>query len=292
MNKGMKNASIVFFGTPQLSVWVLEELNQASIIPALVVTAPDTPQGRNLKLAPTPVKVWAQRNDVPVLEASSLKDRSAVAELANSQWDLFIVAAYNFILPKWLLDLPKHSTLNVHPSLLPKLRGPSPVRSAILLDQKDAVGTSIIQLDEQIDHGPIVAQATVALESWPVQGHVLDELLFREGGRLLAEVVPLWLEGQITPEAQDHAQATFSKKFKKEDGLIDPYDDPYQNYLKFCAYDGWPGTYFFVTHNKKHIRVKVTDAVYQDQKFLIKKVIPEGKKEMPYSEFIYPTLPS
>ncbi len=282
----MKDASIVFFGTPQLSVWVLEELKAAGIVPALIVTAPDTPQGRNLKLEPTPVKAWAQENDVPVLEAPSLKDRATIPELANSEWDLFIVAAYNFILPQWLLDLPKHGTLNVHPSLLPKLRGPSPVRSAILRDQKDAVGVSVMLLDAQIDHGPIVAQATVELENWPIAGHILDELLFREGGRLLAEVVPLWLDGKITPEEQNHDQATFSKKFTKEDGLLDLNDDPYKNYLKFCAFDGWPGTYFFVTHKAKQLRVKITDAAYQDQEFAIKKVIPEGKKEVGYNEFL------
>ena len=282
----MKDASIVFFGTPQLSVWVLEELKAAGIVPALIVTAPDTPQGRNLKLEPTPVKAWAQENDVPVLEAPSLKDRATIPELANSEWDLFIVAAYNFILPQWLLDLPKHGTLNVHPSLLPKLRGPSPVRSAILRDQKDAVGVSVMLLDAQIDHGPIVAQATVELENWPIAGHILDELLFREGGRLLAEAIPPWLSGEVTPEEQNHDQATFSKKFTKEDGLLDLNDDPYKNYLKFCAFDGWPGTYFFVTHKAKQLRVKITDAAYQDQEFAIKKVIPEGKKEVGYNEFL------
>lgn len=281
-----KDISIAFFGTPQLSVWVLEELKAAGIVPSLVVTAPDTPQGRNLKLAPTAVKVWAQENDVLALEASSLKDRTNISELANSEWDLFIVAAYNFILPKWLLELPTHGTLNVHPSLLPKLRGPSPVRSAILLDQKDAVGVSVIVLDEQIDHGPILAQANVALEEWPIQGHILDELLFREGGRLLAEVLPLYLQGDVTPEAQNDTQATFSKKFKKEDGLLDLGDDPYKNYLKFCAFDGWPGTYFFVTHNDKQLRVKITQAAYQDKKFVIEKVIPEGKKEMAYGALL------
>ncbi len=290
MNKGMEDASIVFFGTPQLSVWVLEELKASGIVPALVVTAPDTPQGRNLKLTPTPVKIWAQENDVPVLEASSLKDRTKVAELANSEWDLFIVAAYNFILPTWLLDVPKHGTLNVHPSLLPKMRGPSPVRSALLLDQKDAVGVSVMQLDEQIDHGPIVAQATVELTDWPVAGNILDELLFREGGKLLAEVVPLWLEGTITPEEQDHTQATYSTKFKKEDGLIDlnppAGGNPYKNYLKFCAYDVWPGTYFFIKQDGKDMRIKITDAEYKDGVFTITRVIPEGKKEMSYEDFM------
>lgn len=287
-----KDASIVFFGTPQLSVWVLEELKKAGIVPALIVTAPDAPRGRNGTSSPTPVKAWATAHDIDVLEAATLRDREAVPELANSEWDLFIVAAYNKILPAWLLDLPKHGTLNVHPSLLPQLRGPSPIRSAILLDQKDAVGVTIIALDEQVDHGPIIAQGSVELEAlpesegggWPIEGHVLDEVLFREGGRLLAEVIPLWLEGKITPEEQDHSKATFTKKFTKEDGLVDLADDGYSNYLKFCAFDGWPGTYLSMEHSSGKIRIKITQAEYQAGVFVPIRVIPEGKKEMSWDE--------
>jgi methionyl-tRNA formyltransferase len=278
-------ARVAFFGTPNLAVWVLEELHDAGILPSLVVTTEDKPVGRSLTITPPPVKVWADEHDIPVLQTASLKDRSMVPELANSEWDLFVVAAYNIILPAWVLEKPVHQVLNIHPSLLPKLRGPSPIRSALLSDAQDAVGVSIMLLDEEIDHGPLVAQARVELPMWPVPGHELDELLFREGGRLLAEVIPLWMEGTITPEEQQHAEATYTKKFKKEDGEVQLNGDPYQNYLRYCAMDGWPGTYFFAHKDGERVRVKVTHATYEDGVFRIQSVIPEGKKEQPWEVF-------
>jgi methionyl-tRNA formyltransferase len=185
-----------------------------------------------------------------------------------------------------VLDLPHHGTLNVHPSLLPLLRGPSPVRTAIREDLRDAVGVSIIKLDAEVDHGPLVAQARVELPEWPVVGRVLDELLFREGGRLLAEVIPLWMKGEIPPEEQDHSKATFTKKFAREDGELSLTDDGYANYLKYCAMDGWPGTYFFVDKQGVRIRVKINTAVYENGAFIVRTVTPEGKKEMPYEVFL------
>jgi methionyl-tRNA formyltransferase len=278
----MEAPRIAFFGTPELAVYVLEELEQAGITPALVVTPPDKPVGRKLKLTPPPVKVWAEERDIAVLQTDSLKEQGDVPELANSEWDVFIVAAYNIILPKWVLELPKHGVLNVHPSLLPKMRGPSPIRSAILTDAQDAVGTSVMLLDEEIDHGPVVAQAKVELPVWPERGRVLDELLFREGGRLLAEVIPLWLKGDITPEDQDHKQATYSTKFVKADGEIQLDGDARENYRKFCAFDGWPRTYFFDANGK---RVVITEASLDGDTFVIERVIPEGKQEMDYTSY-------
>jgi methionyl-tRNA formyltransferase len=142
-----------------------------------------------------------------------------------------------------------------------------------------------MQLDEEMDHGPLVAQATLELPEWPVPGGELDELLFREGGKLLAEVVPLWMQGEITPEEQLHDDATYTDKLVKADGELDLQADSYQNYLKYCAYDGWPGTFFFVERDGKQVRVKVTDAELVAGEFRILKVIPEGKKEMDYSTF-------
>lgn len=280
-----KKPTFAFFGTPELAVWVLEELATVGIMPSLVVTSNDKPVGRSLVVTPPPAKVWADEHGIPVLQAASLKERSMVPELANSEWDLFIVAAYNIILPAWVLATPKHGVLNVHPSLLPKFRGPSPIRSSILTDARDAVGVSIMKLDEAVDHGPLVAQARVELPMWPVPGHELDELLFREGGRLLAEVIPLYLNGAITPEEQNHAEATYTKKFEKTDGELDLSGDGYKNYLRYCAMDGWPGTFFFTERNGERVRVKITGAVYEDGRFRITTVVPEGKKEQSWEVF-------
>ncbi len=282
----MKDIRIAFFGTPELAVYVLDELKRGGIAPALVVTAPDRKAGRKLVLTPPPVKVWAEEYDIEVLQPESLKNSDELEILKNSEWDLFIVAAYTIFLPKYLLELPKYGVLNVHPSLLPKLRGPSPIRTAIRDDLEDETGVSVILLDEEMDHGPIVAQATVELPEWPVQGRVLDELLFREGGRLLLEVIPEWVKKTITPDPQEHGQATYTQQIAKADGELHLDGDAYENYCKYCAYDGWPGVFFFEERNGKTVRVKVTDALFENGQFLIQRVIPEGKKEMSYTDWM------
>lgn len=280
------DANIAFFGTPDFAVYVLEELVGAGIEPSVIVTAPDRPAGRGLEMKMPPVKEWALDQNIPVLQPESLKDENdALDLLTNSEWDLFIVAAYGKILPKSIIDLPRRGVLNVHPSLLPRFRGASPVETQILEDEKET-GVTIMQIDEQMDHGPIVAQASITPEDWPVRASILEELLAREGGKLLAEAIPPWLNEEFEASAQDHNKATFTKKIKKEDGEIDLHADGYQNYLKFCAYDEWPGTFFF----KDGKRIKITDAEYQNLPdrqvggvFTPLKVIPEGKKEIDYS---------
>ena len=116
---------------------------------------------------------------------------------------------------------------------------------------------------------------------------MFEQLLAHAGGQLLAETIPLWLSGKITPEEQDHSRATFSRKITKEDGKLDLLDDAYQNLLKIRAYDGWPSTYFMHTKNGKNIRVKITDAkLAPDGTLELLRVIPEGKKEMSYKDFL------
>ncbi len=284
----MKHPSIVFFGTPQFAVDVHEELAAAGITPGVLVTMPDAPKGRALTLTAPPVKVWADRHGIPVLQPVTLKDSDAVAPLLNSEWDLFLVASYGNILPRAILELPKHGTLNVHPSLLPKFRGASPIRSAILADER-TTGVSIMLMDEKLDHGPILAQARVELaaEDWPPRGEMFDQLLAHAGGELLAETIPAWLAGEITPEEQNHAEATFSTKITKEMGKLDLAADPYQNLLKIRAFDGWPGTYFFHERNGKTLRVKVIDAeLAKDGTLRLLRVVPEGKREMSYEDFL------
>mgnify|MGYP004000150795 CR=1 FL=1 len=130
-----KKSKIVFFGTPEISVIVLNELKKAGLTPALVVTMPDKPKGRKLVLSPPPAKVWAQDNKVDFIQPEKL-DESFLELLRAGGFNLFVVASYGKILKQELLDIPKHGTLNVHPSLLPKLRGASPIISAILEDEK------------------------------------------------------------------------------------------------------------------------------------------------------------
>jgi methionyl-tRNA formyltransferase len=279
MNK-LESNKIAFFGTPTFAVTILEELKKNGIMPELVVTAPDKPQGRGLTLTPTPVKIWAQENNIKVTHQ--------VTELLDKPWDLFIVAAYGKIIPENILEIPKHKTLNVHPSLLPKFRGPSPIESSILNDDQE-IGVSIMRLDKEIDHGPIIAQEKIPFEqigAWPIAAPALENIAAHFGGALLAKIIPDWISGKIVEKEQDHAHATYCKKIAKVDGLLDLAADPYTNYLKICAYSGWPGTYFFQEHGDKNIRVTIKKATYQDGQLTIQTVVPEGKSEMPYLDFL------
>jgi len=284
MSNGIK---FVFFGGEPLAIPTLEQLREVDLLPSLVVAGPDRPSGRGRKLTPPPAKVWAEAHNIPVFQPESLKNPEALTPLLSREWDVFVVVAYNAILPKSLLEHPRYGTLNVHPSLLPFLRGPSPIRSAILKDMS-TTGVSIMQMDAEMDHGPIVVQeeVTIPKEKWPMRGVELDALLSERGGALLAKTIPKWVAGECGPEEQDHDRATYTQKFSKADGLINLDDDPYQNLLKIRAFDGFPGTYFFIEKDGKQIRIKITDAeIAPDGSLKILRVIPEGKKEMDYVTF-------
>jgi methionyl-tRNA formyltransferase len=265
-----------FFGTPHFAVEVLEAMKP--MLPALVVTAPDKPSGRGLELTPSAVKLWAKANDVPFIQPTSLTETPT--ELIDGKFDLFLVAAYGKILRKNILDLPRHKCINIHPSLLPKYRGASPIEAQILADEKE-VGVSLIVMDEEVDHGPVIGQekgdATITGKK------EFSKMLAYAGGLLAARTLPQWVSGSITAVPQDHTQATFTKKIKKEDGLIDPHGNARKNYLKYLAYEGWPGVYFFENGLPgQGKRIKVTKAKFENNQFVIERVIPEGKPEMPY----------
>ena len=148
-------------------------------------------------------------------------------------------------------------------------------------------------LDDKMDHGPILAQKRIPIAPWPPKGKMLDEVLAHEGGRLLAQVLPLWVAGEIEARPQNHDLATYCKQFEKKDGLLDLSADPcltgrraYQNLLKIRALEGWPGTYAFFTRANKKIRVQILDAHTENSALVIDKVKPEGKKEMSYVAFL------
>ncbi len=271
-----------FFGTPKFSVHVLDALERQGMLPAVVITAPDRPQGRGLMLTSSPAKQWAMERDIDVLTPEKLKDEDFLAELQNTQWDVFLVAAYAKLIPKNILEMPRRGSLNVHPSLLPKFRGPSPALSAILADER-ATGVTIMQMAEKMDAGPIVAQARIELEeeAWPPKGSEFETLLATEGGNLLAETLPHWISGQIDAEPQDESQATFTRKFTDADSLIDLHGDAREQLLKIRTFDKNPRAHFI--QNDK--RIIITEAQIRDGKLELLKVIPEGKKEIPYADF-------
>ena len=179
----------------------------------------------------------------------------------------------------------------MHPSLLPRLRGPSPIRSAILADEKQT-GVTVMLIDEQMDHGPLLAQKKIDIPAWPPRGRELDTLLAQEGGRLMAQILPLWQKGDIEAQTQNHDVATYSEKFSKEDGLLDlpagrqaSPEEGYKMLLKICAFEGWPGTYAFFERGGKKIGVAILDAHLDNGKLAIDTVKPESKRAMPYADF-------
>lgn len=262
----------------------MEELLEEGLKPALLVSVPDKPRGRKMKMTPSPAKVWAKDHDIQTLTPERF-DSNFIEKLKNLDADLFATASYGKIIPKKVLEVPEHGALNVHPSLLPHLRGPSPIESAILADAQ-ITGVTIMLMDEKMDHGPILAQEIYEPEEWPPKASELEKKLARLGGRLLSKVIPDWLAGDIDPQIQDHKEATYTKKISKEDAEIDPGGDPYENLLKIRAYEGWPRAYFFIkTSGGDEKRIIITEAHIEDDKLVLDKVIPEGKKEMRWKDF-------
>ena len=266
---------IAFFGSSKVSIYVLEELVSAGLSPALIVTTPDKQQGRGLKLTPNVVKSWAIEHDIAVTD-----DQSTV----TSDCDLFIVASYGKILPANIVNMPKHKTLNMHPSLLPRYRGASPLPTTMLDDAKET-GVTIMRMDEKMDHGPIVATKEITVNEWPTYEE-FEDMMAREGGKLMGEIIPDWVAGKIPEKEQDHSRATFTKKIKKEDAELDLSADPYLNFRKIQAYHEWPQAYFFADKNGAKARVKVTAASFKDGELKIERVIPEGSREMAYADFL------
>jgi methionyl-tRNA formyltransferase len=235
---------IVFFGTSEFGAIILEKLVQAGFSPVLVVATPDKPAGRNQVLTPPPVKVLAERYHLPVAQPVKLSlAKFGMSNLAKLSFeaDLFVVAAYGKILPKALLDIPQKGSLNVHPSLLPKYRGSSPVQ-AVLLNEDKETGVSIIVLDEKMDHGPIAAVERFDIRkkyAYPELHNALAEL----GGDLLIRTIPLWVAGKIQAQEQDDSQATYTSMIQKEQGRIDWSKEAGYIERQVRAFTPWPGTY-------------------------------------------------
>lgn len=282
------NTPFIFFGTPSLACTVLDELEKAGYVPTLVVTQPDKRAGRGNMLVAPPVKEWATRRAVPVVQPVKITEETIAFLRAHTEEhaiQFFVVAAYGKILPQALLDIPSKGTLNVHPSLLPRLRGPSPIQSAILQGEKET-GVSIMLLDALMDHGPLLAQE-VSPSSVCRPARELEAVLAVHGGSLLARTIPLWLNGELTPREQDHTEATFCRLLKKEDGYVDLTSATAEEELRIIrGCDGWPTAYTFFIRRDQKIRVQLLSARTENGIVHIEKVKPEGKGEMNYVDFL------
>ena len=242
----------VFMGTPTFAVPVLETLCGGPAVEVVAVyTPPDRPKGRGLEVESTPVKMAALELDLLVLQPTSLRSARVQKELAALRPDVIVVAAYGKLLPSEVLDLPPHGCLNIHPSLLPKYRGPSPVVST-LLDGVAETGVTLMLLDEGMDTGPIVAQRKLTLAGTET-AEMLTQELFRVGGDLLLETLDPWTSGLVDALSQDHSNATVTRKLERSDGLVDWGTPASVLERKQRAFTPWPG--LFTKWQEKSLRL-------------------------------------
>lgn len=259
-------------GTPQIGVDFLDFLNTTyGIKPDLIVCNPDEKVGRKQIITPPPVKQFALTHDIPFLQTNALD--TIIDHLSG--YDLFCVFAFGSLLKQTHLDLPRYGVVNIHPSLLPHYRGPSPIVSAILDDNKKT-GVTLMQLEQAMDSGPIIAQKKITINQW--QKYFIHEQQMAEiGGQLFYEHIDSYISGDIIPEIQNHEQATYCHKYNKSDMNIDLTSSAYRQYRTYCAF---PKPWFF---NKK--RYVVSNAYYDAEKdlFVILRVVPEGKNERDFT---------
>lgn len=240
-------ARIVFMGTPEFAATILEGLVAHHHVVA-AVTQPDQRGGRGRKaLLPPPVKVTAMAHGVPVMQPRSLRRESAVAVLRELRPDVIVVAAFGQILRPAVLALPPHGCLNVHASLLPRHRGAAPVAAAILVGDAET-GVTIMLMDEGVDTGAILAQRAVRIAPTDTTGTLTARLAVM-GRDLLLETLPRWLAGEIAPQPQDEARATYAPPLAREDGCIDWRRPAVEIARMVRAFDPWPGAYTMMGGN-------------------------------------------
>ena len=269
----------IYFGTPYVARDTLTVLVEQGFVPTLVITNPDAPKGRGHVLTPCETKVWALEHDLTVVTPEKLDD-TAVAEIKKYACEYALVVAYGKILPESLIGAFPKGVLNVHYSLLPKYRGASPVEAALLHDET-VTGVTIQKMVRELDAGDILAQEEMAIG----QDETTKELkprLIEVGAKLLVVTLPRYLMGGITPTPQDRAQATQAPKIKKKEGELDLNAPALENWCKYRAYAESPGTYFFDPPTGEGKRYKITKAKYENNSFIVERVIPEGGREIAY----------
>lgn len=314
----MKTVKTILIGTSEFAERIFRKIYPAmrdkfEII--AVVTAEDKPIGRKQILTPPPIKKWAAENNLPVLQPEKISAPEWIKKIKELNPDLIILVAYGQIIPKEILDIPEYKALNIHPSLLPKYRGASPIQAAILNGDRET-GVTIMLMDEKMDHGPILASAKLQIPASPAGRpnsqtyQELSEKLANLGAELLIKILPDWIKGKIKSQEQDHSKATFCKIIKKEDGKIDWNKSAEEIERQIRAFQEWPGSY--TDFNGKIL--KITEADYEnlstmlgastkigevfiaDKKelgvqtrngiLILKRIQLEGKKPMPVKDFL------
>lgn len=232
---------LIFMGTPAFAVPTLESLLAAGHEIVLVLSQPDKPAGRGRQLVPPPVAALARERGLPLLQPRGLRGPEVQARLREVAPEAIVVAAYARLLPAAVLELPPLGCVNVHPSLLPRHRGPAPIQGALLAGDA-TTGTSIILLEERMDAGPILGQEPMAITPED-DAETLEPRLAAQGASLLVETLPRWASGDIEPLAQDEAAATYTHLITKEEGRLDWTQPAETLWRQVRAFAGWPGAF-------------------------------------------------
>ena len=234
---------IVFMGTPDFAVRVLEKIIQSDNEVGLVVTQQDKAKDRGKKIQFTPVKECAIKYGIPVIQPEKVKENGAFFEkIKEYEPDIIVVVAYGKILPKNLLELPKYGCINVHASLLPKYRGASPIQHAIICGENET-GVTIMQMADGIDTGDMLLKDTLTIGK--MNYSQLHDALANMGASLAVEALDKIKDGTIVPEKQDDSKASYAKIILKQDGKIDFSKSPREVERLIRGFDPWPGAFCF-----------------------------------------------
>lgn len=276
----------IFFGTPEFAAIIFKKLMDSGMVPVAIVTNPDKPAGRKKIITPPPIKLLVVEKgwQIDILQPDKL-DADFEKDIKKYDADFFILAAYGKILPKWLIDLPPKGIVAIHPSLLPKYRGATPIQSVLLAGEKKT-GTTLFVMDEQVDHGPIIVSRDLKVNDQDNYESLLKKLADLSG-KLLIDILPKYLNGDIKPKEQEHNKATYTKKFTMEDAYVDlKKNDSITIWKKTRALNPEPGVWTW-GHKKTALakdavrreRVKILEAdLSDDGKLILKKIQREGKK--------------
>jgi len=294
-------------GTPAFALPALKTIHDSPHEIILVITQPDRPKGRGLKLTPPPVKELALSLDLPIIQPLKIKDPAIVQELKNLMPELILIVAYGQLLPQEILALPPYGCVNVHPSLLPKYRGPAPIPWAILRGEKNT-GVTTMFLGEGVDNGPILLQEEVEIEPMDTAATLHDKLAIA-GAKLLLKTIDGLEKGTIFPIAQPDELATYAPKLSKEAGRIDWTKPAQEIHNQVRATNPWPGAYTFYAGEKLKIwQTRLPDGRQEytqgmpgeileiepnsirvqtgDQPLLITEIQRPGGQRMPVKEYI------
>ncbi len=278
----INQTKVVFIGTGSLGVYALEELaNDPQYEIGLVVTGENTVVSRKHKeIVKNPIEIVAETYNLPLLKTSQIKDPEIVQKIIDLKAGLGVMADFGQMIPKAILDAPKHGIINIHPSLLPKHRGPAPVQQTIL-DGDKSTGVTLILTSPKMDAGNIISQVKVKL-SGSETSTILKKYLSEIGASLLLNSIPYYLASDLEPYEQDEIKATYSNLFQKTDGYVDENTPAIVVERKVRAFDEWPKVYTIV-NNK---RIQIISAHFNPNNELeIDRVKPEGSREMTYADF-------